>query len=412
MQRWFGVEAIVKNLRSFQYLSTVFLSLSVAGACARDKAMPERASAGGPSMTDREAVNAPTPTPAASDTQTTPVPTSKDPLANVDKDMGRVLTAFAGLGGKPIDSLTPEQARKQPTLTDAVKAVLNQDGKPVTPEPVAKVQDRTIQATTGALPIRIYTPNSVSGPAPVIVYYHGGGFVIASNDVYDATPRALANGAQAIVVSVEYRKAPEHKFPSAHDDAFAAYRWVVKNAQSFGGDPDRIAVAGESAGGNLAENVAIAARDKHERLPVHVLLVYPVASSNMSSESYSDNRDAKPLNKSMMVWFTNQYFRTPADAQDPRINLVAAKLEGLPPTTIINASIDPLLSDGEELAKKLKAADVPVEQKTYKGVTHEFFGMGAVVADAKDAMDYAAGRLKKSFEGAASHKKTDTALSN
>ncbi|HWA72015.1 MAG TPA: alpha/beta hydrolase fold domain-containing protein [Polyangiaceae bacterium] len=361
------------------------------------------------SAPDSEAINRPPVVPSV--TQTTPAPETKDPLKDVDKDMGRVLTALAGLGGKPIETLTPEQARQQPTPADAVKAVLKEDGKPVTPEAVAKVQDRTIPAGTGALPVRIYTPIGVAGPAPVIVYYHGGGFVIASNDVYDATPRALANGAKAIVVSVEYRKAPEHKFPAAHDDAFAAYRWVVKNAGSIGGDPRRLAVAGESAGGNLAENVAIAARDQHERQPLHVLLVYPVASSNMSSQSYSDNRDAKPLNKSMMAWFTDKYFRTPADAQDPRINLVAAKLQGLPPTTIINAAIDPLLSDGEELAKKLEAAEVSVEQKTYKGVTHEFFGMGAVVADAKDAVDYAAGRIKTSFEKAAT-RQTNTDLTN
>jgi acetyl esterase/lipase len=113
----------------------------------------------------------------------------------------------------------------------------------------------------------------------------------------------------------------------------------------------------------------------------------------------------------MMAWFTDKYFRTPADAQDPRINLVGARLQGLPPTTIINAAIDPLLSDGEELAKKLEAAEVSVEQKTYKGVTHEFFGMGAVVGDAKDAMDYASGRLKRSFEKAAI-RQSDTALTN
>ena len=128
-----------------------------------------------------------------------------------------------------------------------------------------------------------------------------------------------------------------------------------------------------------------------------MLLIYPIASSTTSSESYAKYADARPLNKAMMGWFTGHYFRSPADAQDPRINLVAAKLIGLPETTIINAEIDPLLSDGEELAKKLKEAEVPVKQKTYGGVTHEFFGMGATVGDAKDAMELACDRLKASF---------------
>jgi acetyl esterase len=330
------------------------------------------------------------------------MPKEKDPMADLDNDMARVLAEAQGLGGKPIDSLKAVEARRQPTLTDAVSSILKKDEKPTTPEAVAKVQDRNIAGGAGAgnIPVRIYTPSSDTTPLPVILYFHGGGFVIATNDVYDATPRALANGAQAVVVSVEYRKAPEHKFPAAHDDAFAAYQWVLKNAGSFGADGKRVAVAGESAGGNLAANVAIAARDKQERLPVHLLLVYPVASSNMSSESYRKYRDAKPLDKNMMAWFTDQYFRTPADGADPRINLVAANLKGLPETTIINAEIDPLLSDGKELADKLKEAGVSVKQKTYDGVTHEFFGMAAVVADARDAQKLASERLRDSFKAA------------
>jgi acetyl esterase/lipase len=309
-----------------------------------------------------------------------------------------VLTELQRLEPKPIPTLTAAEARKQPTPADAVKALLKKQGKPVAPEAVAKVHDRTIPTAGGAkLPVRVYTPHG-DGALPIIVYYHGGGFALATNDVYDATPRALANGAKAIVVSVEYRKAPEHKFPTAHDDAFAAYRWVVKNAASMGGDPPRLAVAGESAGANLAANVAIAARDQKERQPVHLLFVYPVAGSAMTTESYAKYRDAKPLDKAMMVWFTEQYFRTSADAQDPRMDLVNAKLTGLPAATIINAEIDPLRSDGELLARRLKAAEVPVEQKTFAGVTHEFFGMGAAVADAKDAVELATDRLKKSFE--------------
>lgn len=390
----------MKNHLALSSALALFVAL---GACSKERNAPADATpAHGAEPQPTAAVDVPKTAAEKRAAEATPQP--KDPMADIDKDMGKVMDALAGLGVKPIESLTPEEARKQPTPADAVKAVLKQEDKPTAPEPVAKVQDKTIPGAAGNLPVRIYTPGGLKGPAPVVVYYHGGGFVIATNDVYDATPRSLANGAKAVVVSVEYRKAPENKFPAAHDDAFAAYRWVVKNAGSIGGDPKRIAVAGESAGGNLAENVAIAARDAKEQAPTHVLLVYPVASSNLSSESYAKNRDAKPLNKAMMVWFTEKYFRTPDDAKDPRINLVAANLQGLPPTTIINASIDPLLSDGEELAKKLEDAKVSVKQKTYDGVVHEFFGMGAVVADAKDAMEFATDRLKESFEKGASAK--------
>jgi acetyl esterase len=375
----------------------LLLSSSLIVGCNRSRSNDERRS-GPPSFEPVQETPSPVPTPALSVTEAVPEPV--DPMKDVDADMARVLAELAALGAKPIETLSAADARQQPTPADAVESLLKRQGKSVEPEAVAKVQERTVPSTNGPIPVRVYTPAG-TGPMPLIVYYHGGGFVIASNDVYDATPRALANGANAVVVSVEYRKAPEHKFPAAHDDAFAAYRWAVKHAASLGGDVKRLAVAGESAGGNLAQNVAIMARDQRERNPEHVLLVYPIASSNMSSESYVKYRDAKPLNKAMMVWFTDQYFRSPTDAYDPRMDLASAKLVGLPRTTIINAEIDPLLSDGELLAQKLEAAGVSVEQKTYAGVTHEFFGMGAAVGDAKAAMELACERLKGSFEAAA-----------
>ncbi|HYQ15784.1 MAG TPA: alpha/beta hydrolase [Polyangiaceae bacterium] len=393
-------------MANFKGLSVFVLGAAAAIGCRKPedaaRTQPELMKARGPDSVDSKEMPKPGMKQEA-------VPVVEDPMKHADDDMAAVLAELKALNGKPIESLSAAEARKQPTPTDAVQALLKKQGKSVAPEAVSKVQDRTIAASTGSLPVRIYTPAGADA-LPVVVYFHGGGFVIADNDVYDATPRALANGAQAIVVSVEYRKAPEHKFPAAHDDAVAAYRWVVKNAASFGGDGKRFAVAGESAGGNLAENVAIAARDDHELQPLHVLLVYPVASDNLSSDSYAKYRDAKPLNKAMMAWFTEQYFRTPADAHDPRISLIDAKLAGLPETTIINAEIDPLRWDGEQLAKKLELAEVPVKQKTYAGVTHEFFGMGAAVSDAQDAVKFASQRLKDSFEVAA--KRVETAAAN
>ncbi len=315
-------------------------------------------------------------------------------LARADRDMRHVLRHLVRLGGKPIETLTPEEARMQPTPTHAVLALLREHGTTPAPLPVARVVERTIPGPGGDIPVRVYTPHG-EGPFPVIVYTHGGGWVIATNDTYDASARGLCDAVNAIVVSVEYRKAPEHRFPAAHQDAFAAYHWVLQNASELGGDAFRVAVAGESAGGNLAVSTAILARDNGFQLPAHVLAVYPIASGRTDSPSYRENADAKPLNRPMMEWFFSHYLRSPADADDPMISLVNADLRGLPPTTIITAEIDPLRSDGERLAEAMKAAGVEVTYHTHDGVTHEFFGMANVVKDAAKALKQAATGLKR-----------------
>jgi acetyl esterase/lipase len=312
-----------------------------------------------------------------------------------DADMQAVLDKLASLGGKPIETLSPQEARKQPTPTDAVKAVMADKG--LTADTTVTTKDVTYPAGAGSQKARIYTPAGAAGPLPVVLYIHGGGWVIADLDVYDGGPRALAKAANAIVVSIEYRHAPEAKFPAAHDDANAAYKWVLANAAKWGGDPTKVAVAGESAGGNMAVNVAIAARDQKLQAPVAVVAVYPVADSNMTTGSKVDRATAKPLNTPMLAWFFTNTLAKPGDALDPRLNLVAADLKGLPPTTIVLAEIDPLHDDGANLADKLKAAGVQTEVKDYAGVTHEFFGMGAVVAKAKEAQDFVAGKLKGAF---------------
>ncbi len=310
--------------------------------------------------------------------------------------MQAVLTQLAALHPKPITELSAPEARKQPSPADAVKALLQKQGKSTAPQPVGRVVNRTITGRGGAIPVRIYTPKG-QGPFPVVLYIHGGGWVIANLDTYDASARAITNLANAVVVSTHYRQAPEHKFPAAHQDAFAAYKWTLANAKSLQGDPARVAVVGESAGGNLAAAVAIMARDSGAQAPVHQVLVYPIAGYDLNTPSYQENADAKPLNKPMMAWFFEKYLNSPADGRNPLIDLVHADLKGLPPATIINAQIDPLRSDGEQLAKALKAAGVETEQKTYDGVTHEFFGMGNVVDEAKDAEQMAADGLKRSF---------------
>jgi acetyl esterase len=317
-----------------------------------------------------------------------------------DADMQKVLDALAAMKPKPIETLQPAEARKQPTPTDAVMAVLKQQGKDTSPEklvPGVTSTDSTIPGPAGQLPVRIYTPEG-QGPFPVVVYYHGGGWVIASKEVYDGGARGLAKQANAVVVSVDYRLAPEAKFPAQHEDALATWKWAAQNAASIKGDPKRMALAGESAGGNLAVATAIAARDQKLAPPVHIVSVYPIAqASDLATPSYQDSAAAKPLNKPMMEWFAKEALK-PADKQDPRIDLVHADLKGLPPVTLINAEIDPLRSDADLLADSLKKAGVKVEHKVYAGTTHEFFGMAAVVADAKDAQAFAGKRLKDAFK--------------
>jgi acetyl esterase/lipase len=260
-----------------------------------------------------------------------------------------------------------------------------------------KSHDDSIPGCTGSLPVRIYIPPG-TGPFPVVIYFHGGGWVLADKNVYDNSARGIAKHADAIVISVDYRLAPEAKFPAQHDDALAAYLWVCNNAASINGDPSRLALAGESAGGNLAVATAIAARQLGLTPPLHVLAVYPIAQlSGMSTPSYEDSRHAKPLNEAMMGWFATQVLSELDDAKELRINLIDAYVNLLPAVTLINARIDPLRSDGDMLAAALKRSGVQVNHIIYDGVTHEFFGMAAVVAKAREAQLFAGQQLRTAF---------------
>ena len=308
--------------------------------------------------------------------------------------MQKVIDTLGTLGGKPIETLTPEEARKQPTPADAVTKLLGDMGKSAAPDPAVTKKTMSIAGPLGDFPIHVFTPAG-AGPFPVMVYYHGGGFVIADTKVYEASPRALAKMAKAVIVSVDYHRAPEHKFPAAPNDAFAAYSWVLQHAKEINGDPARVAVGGESAGGNLATVVSMMARDKKVAMPVHQLLVYPVVGDDMMTKSYTTYANAKPLNKAMMAWFFKHYGGDPKNPY--ALPMKASSLKGLPSATIIAAEIDPLTSEGKAYADRLKADGVKVQYKEYKGMTHEFFGMGAVVPTAKEAEQYAADALKAAF---------------
>ena len=316
-----------------------------------------------------------------------------------DAAMQKVLATLKSLGGKPIETLTPEEARRQPLPADAVKALIEKEGLAVPSKGAVTVAHQAIAGPNGDIPVHIYTPQG-SGPFPILVYFHGGGFVIAQTSDYDASPRALAAGAGVVVVAVDYHRAPEHKFPAAPNDAYAAYEWVRAHATEFNGDPLQVAVGGESAGANLATVVSLMARDRNAPLPIHQLLIYPVVDNDMTRPSYVKNAKAKPLNKAMMKWFFSHY-AGPLDALHPyALPMKAASLAGLPPATVITAEIDPLRSEGLAYAARLQLSGVPVSQRDYIGVTHEFFGMGTVVPAAREAEKFAAERLQQAFREA------------
>ncbi len=312
-----------------------------------------------------------------------------DPMAVVIEKLG-------SYNAPPLTSLSAQEARQQPSPADAAMAVMTEHNIPAPPSNVDTV-GKDIPVAGGQIHLRIYTPKTGKDNYPVIVYYHGGGWVIANLDTYGASAEGLANKVDAIVVSVAYRQAPEYKFPTAHNDSYAAYEWAVKNAVSINGDPKNVAVVGESAGGGLAAAVSMMARDKGFQLPVHQVLVYPIAGNDFNTPSYKESDSTKPLSSGLMKWFFEKYLKSAADGKKPMIDLVNANLKGLPPTTIIAAQYDPLRSEGEMLSDNLKKANVNTTYKLYNGTTHEFFGMAAVLPQAKDAQAMAVGELKSAF---------------
>lgn len=313
-----------------------------------------------------------------------------------DTQMKAVLDELAAFNAPPLEKLSPENARNAPSPKDAVVGILAKQSKPAV-EMVAEVSHQLIPGPGGELLARVYHPQG-KGPFPVLVYFHGGGWVIADLGTYDASCRALTNAASCIVVSVAYRQAPEHKFPAAAEDAYAATQWVMANAAQIKGDPRRVAVGGESAGGNLAAVTCLMARDRQGKMPLHQMLIYPITNYAFDTLSYQENASAKPLSKAAMQWFWDQYLENKANGSNPYASpLRAESLKGLPPATVITADIDPLRSEGQAYALRLREAGSAVRYTNYSNVTHEFFGTGAVVDKAKQAVREAAAGLRSGF---------------
>lgn len=321
-----------------------------------------------------------------------------DPMKSADADMKHVLDTLVTLGARPLELLTPAAARLQPRPATALDAILAlQGGAPQ--EDGVQVEDVSVAGATGDLPARLYRPAGLlSRLNPVLLYFHGGGFVTGDLDSHDGTARALARRSGALVVSVAYRLAPEHPFPAAHDDAWAAWRWLVESVQQLGGDPRRLVVAGEDAGANLAAHVALMARDGGGVTPIHQVLIHPIAGNDLSTASYGETLRARPIGLPAMRWRFRHMFAEQAESGDARINLVArTDFGGVASASIVLAGIDPLRSEGEALAAALQQAGVPVNCWTYDGVTQGFFGLGRVVTKALFAQADVADALGKAF---------------
>ena len=280
----------------------------------------------------------------------------------LDPQQKEVLDSMSALGDPPHHMVTPDVAR-----ANAAK-------RPQMPgPPVGKVDDRIISGPGGDLFIRIYTPEG-SGPFPMLMYFHGGGWVLGSVQATDAVCRHLVNGAHCIVASVEYRLAPEAKFPAAAEDCYAATAWVASNAESLEGDATRIAVSGGSAGGNLATVVALMARDRGGPTIIHQTLVYPVIERDFTTRSYEENAEGYFLERKTMEWYWDHYLRDENDATNPYAAPIHAKtLSGLPQALVITAEFDPLRDEGEKYAAALVAAGVQTTCTRYSGVAHLFY---------------------------------------
>jgi acetyl esterase len=317
-------------------------------------------------------------------------------MSGADADMRHILDILKAMDPRPIEAGSAVEARARPTLASALHQLL----KGRESETGIGMELRMIPGPAGDIRARVYRPAGAAAgeKLPMILYSHGGGFVIGDFDHADTTPRALSARCRAVVVAAHYRQAPEFKFPAAHEDARAAWAWMIEHAGALGGDGSRAAVVGEDAGANLAVEVAIAARDGGGGRPRHAVLVSPMAGTDLTLPSHIENMDSFPVGTPTIRWFLKQATRNKAALGDPRLNLIErSDLGGLPPTTIILAGIDPLRSEGEALADALRRSGVWVDRTVYDGVTHGFFGLAQVVNKAMFAQGQAVRNLRESL---------------
>ncbi len=282
-----------------------------------------------------------------------------------------------------LPTLTPVEARGRPVPLEAA------------PEAVGSLTARAIPGPGGPMAIRIYRPKDALRGA--LVYFHGGGWVVGSLESADASCRALANRSRCVVISIDYRLAPETKFPGAVDDAYAATRWVADNAADLRIDPARIAVGGASAGGNLAAAVALVAREKGGPRIAFQLLTVPVTELSSKAASHREFADGYGLTSADMEWYGRHYVRTDADADDPRASVLRADLHDLPPAFVITAECDPLRDDGEAYADRLRELGIAARYKRYPGMFHGFMSFPGVLPEAAEAFEDAGSALREAL---------------
>lgn len=305
----------------------------------------------------------------------------------LDTQAQAVLDTMAAANLLPYEQISVEEARARYNASQLGGA----------PEPVAKIEDRQIDGPEGPMRIRIYTPQGM-GPFPALVYFHGGGWVFGNLESHDAICRALTNAANCIVVAVDYHLAPEYKFPVPAEDCYAATQWVASNTAAINADQTRIAVGGDSAGGNLAAAVSQMARDRGGPNLVYQLLIYPVTDYMPDLPSYRENGEGYYLTRADMTWFWNHYLGNEAEGKNPYASpLQATNLNGLPPAMVITAGYDPLRDEGELYAARLKEAGIPTTLIRYPGMIHGFVRMGNAIDQARKAIDDMARQLRLAF---------------
>jgi len=306
----------------------------------------------------------------------------------LDRQARALIERFVSEGTPPVSKLTPTEARR---LTREVNRRLRSPR-----EPVAVVKNMRMSDSSAPIPARLYIPRE-GEVLPVLLYFHGGGWVLGDLDSVDSLCRSLANAADCAVLSVDYRLAPEHRFPAAVEDAYSATKWIADNATGLNGDPRRIAVGGDSAGANLAAVVSLMSRDKRGPLVVFQLLIYPATNYAFDTASYSDNAEGYWLSKDDMKWFWNHYLRGEEDGRNPYASpLRAGDLRSLPPAFVITAEFDPLRDEGEAYAARLRECGVPVKVTRYDGMIHDFVNI-AELRQSRVAVGEAAAELRKAF---------------
>jgi acetyl esterase len=319
---------------------------------------------------------------------TRPEPEARSGHAVIHPQAREVIDYLSRLGLPPIDQVPATEARRQYRETRAAL-------RPPAPE-VAEVRDLEAGGTAGPIPLRLYRPTG--GVLPAFVYFHGGGWVVGDLDTHDVVCRQIASLANAAVIAVDYRLAPEHRFPAAADDAWSATTWCAAHAAELGIDPHRMAVGGDSAGGGLAAFVALMARDSLRlRLALQVL-IYPVLDLRAQTASYSAYAEGYLLTRAAMQWYIAQYAPTADTVNDWRASpLLAPWVHGVAPALVVAAELDPLFDEGEAYARRLQGARVPVEYHRVEGMVHGFLTMGGKVDAANRAVETIASALQKAF---------------